>query len=69
VLLVDGESTQTSYHNLDQALLQTDTSLRLFGKPEVAGRRRMGVGLARAESVDAAREKARAVVEAIRVEL
>ncbi|MEE4304395.1 MAG: formate-dependent phosphoribosylglycinamide formyltransferase, partial [Wenzhouxiangella sp.] len=45
-LLVEGESKQVVFENLDRALTRPDTDLRLFGKPEVAGRRRMGVTLA-----------------------
>jgi phosphoribosylglycinamide formyltransferase 2 len=58
VILVEGESRQTRFGNLGAALAEPDTDLRLFGKPEVAGRRRMGVVLARDESVTAATEKA-----------
>jgi phosphoribosylglycinamide formyltransferase 2 len=43
--------------------------LRLFGKPEVRGQRRMGVALALADDVEAARKKARAVIDAIGVTL
>jgi phosphoribosylglycinamide formyltransferase 2 len=46
-----------------------DTDLRLFGKPAVAGKRRVGVTLARGDSLFAAREKARRAAAAIRVEL
>ncbi|MFB1011495.1 MAG: formate-dependent phosphoribosylglycinamide formyltransferase [Thiopseudomonas sp.] len=69
VLLVRGESTQPSFGNLQQALVQPDTALRLFGKPEVSGERRMGVALARGDNLQHARDKANAVIEAIRVEL
>jgi phosphoribosylglycinamide formyltransferase 2 len=68
-LLVDGDSDRVVYTNLAQALAAPGTDLRLFGKPEVRGHRRLGVGLARADSIDRAREKARAVVAAVRVEL
>ena len=47
VLLVEGESDNPSFGNLDQALAEPDTQIRLFGKPAVKGRRRMGVALAR----------------------
>lgn len=69
VILVEGESTQTQFGNLTQALSQPDTSLRLFGKPEVAGKRRMGVALARDVSVKMAKDKAIAVSRAVTVEL
>ena len=51
------------------ALAEPDTQLRLFGKPELSGRRRMGVALALAGSIDAAREKARNAASAIKVSL
>ncbi|MGA6099259.1 formate-dependent phosphoribosylglycinamide formyltransferase [Stutzerimonas marianensis] len=65
VLLVEGESSQVSFGNLDAALAEPDTALRLFGKPEVKGQRRMGVALARDESIEAARAKALRVASAI----
>ncbi|HBP2527265.1 TPA: phosphoribosylglycinamide formyltransferase 2, partial [Pseudomonas aeruginosa] len=55
--------------NLGAALSEADTALRLFGKPEVDGQRRMGVALARDESIDAARAKATRAAQAVRVEL
>ncbi|MAY36014.1 MAG: phosphoribosylglycinamide formyltransferase 2 [Spongiibacteraceae bacterium] len=69
VLLIEGESSRVRYGNLNHALQAPDTDLRLFGKPEVRGKRRMGVALARAESTDAARQQAMAVIEAITVEV
>jgi len=68
VLLPEGHSTQTQFHHLDAALSEADTQLRLFGKPEIAGRRRMGVALARAPSLDEAIEKAKRVIAAIEVQ-
>lgn len=59
VILAEGESCQLSFSNLESVLAETDTQLRLFGKPEVKGRRRMGVVLARGESVDKALQKAK----------
>jgi len=58
VILVNGESDQLTFNNLEQALNISDTQIRLFGKPEVKGQRRMGVALARDENVDAAKQKA-----------
>lgn len=68
-LLVKGNSSRVAFGNLAGALAEPDTDLRLFGKPEVQGERRMGVGLALADSIDEAREKARAVVSAITVQV
>lgn len=58
-ILVDGESSAITYDGLDDALAEPGTSLRLFGKPSVSGRRRMGVALALGETVEDARAKAR----------
>jgi len=69
VLLVAGHSCQMQYGNLAAALAQPDTELRLFGKPEVQGERRLGVALARAESVQQAIDKALQVVKQIQVSL
>ena len=64
-----GESSSLTYGNLDAALQEPDTALRLFGKPEVSGHRRMGVFLARGETIDEALEKARTGHEKIEVRL
>ena len=69
VILVEGNSQQTSFANLGAALSEEDTALRLFGKPEVKGQRRMGVALARDESIEAARAKALRSAQAVRVQL
>ena len=65
-LLVAGASAAVAYEGLDEALAEPGTALRLFGKPEVAGHRRMGVALAVGESVEDARAKARRAAAAIR---
>lgn len=69
VLLVEGQSTSIHYGDLDRALEAPDTQIRLFGKPKVAGKRRMGVAIARGGSIEEAREKARAASAAISVTL
>jgi phosphoribosylglycinamide formyltransferase 2 len=58
-ILVAGDTANLHFENVDAALAAPDTALRLFGKPEVRGKRRMGVALARADSIEAARETAR----------
>ncbi len=68
-LVVEGQSTQMRFGNLDAALAQPDTGLFLFGKPEVSGHRRLGVAVARGPDIDSARAKATRVMEAVRVEL
>jgi phosphoribosylglycinamide formyltransferase 2 len=69
VILVEGSSKQVSFGNLEQALSEPDTQLRLFGKPEVNGKRRMGVALARADSIEDARAKACRASSAVNVQL
>ena len=68
-VLVEGEGSAPTYHGIAAALAEPDTQLRIFGKPEVRGRRRMAVTLARADDVDAARAKARAAAAKISVHL
>ena len=69
VIAAKGYSTSISFTGLDSALAESDTQIRLFGKPEVAGERRVGVALALAEDIDAARVKAKNSAEAIDVHL
>ncbi|PYB89476.1 formate-dependent phosphoribosylglycinamide formyltransferase [Pseudomonas fulva] len=68
VILPQGHSQQTAFTNLGAALSEPDTAIRLFGKPEISGTRRMGVCLARDESIEAARAKATRAAQAVQVE-
>ncbi|WP_319380688.1 formate-dependent phosphoribosylglycinamide formyltransferase [Thiomicrorhabdus sp.] len=68
VILPTGSSTQTAFSNLEQALAEPDTQLRLFGKPDIDGRRRMGVAIARAENIESAVEKAKRAADAVQVD-
>jgi phosphoribosylglycinamide formyltransferase 2 len=58
-ILGEGHSDRIQFAGVDEALRDPDTELRLFGKPEVRGKRRLGVALARGESIEDARDKAR----------
>ncbi|MBL4762299.1 MAG: formate-dependent phosphoribosylglycinamide formyltransferase [Gammaproteobacteria bacterium] len=69
VILVEGKSSQVQFSALEKVLQQPDTQLRLFGKPEVDGCRRMGVVLARDKNIKTAREKAQQAAAAISIEL
>jgi phosphoribosylglycinamide formyltransferase 2 len=69
VLLVAGDSNNICYSGLDKALAEINTQLRLFGKPNVSGQRRMGVALARGTEVGHACRKALAVIKSIQVTL
>jgi phosphoribosylglycinamide formyltransferase 2 len=68
VILPEGLSCQTRFGGLNLALAEPDTELRLFGKPEINGRRRMGVVLALADSIDAAKAKASHCAAQVKVE-
>ncbi|MWP62161.1 formate-dependent phosphoribosylglycinamide formyltransferase [Gilliamella sp. Pas-s25] len=69
VLIVEGDSKQVSFANLDKALNEPQTDLRLFGKPEVKGTRRMGVALAKSVTVKEAINKAINVVKQVKITL
>lgn len=64
-LLVEGSSDNIRFANVERALEQPDTAVRLFGKPEVRGHRRMGVSLALGSSIEEARAKARAMTQVL----
>ena len=68
VLLGEGHSKNVSFHGVHRALSEPDTALRLFGKPELSGRRRLGVALALHDTIEQARARARRVAEQVRIE-
>jgi phosphoribosylglycinamide formyltransferase 2 len=68
-VLVEGEGRHPRYHGVAEALAEPDTQLRIFGKPEVKGRRRMAVTLARDVDIEAARAKAVRAAACLKVEL
>ncbi|GAB5413597.1 MAG: formate-dependent phosphoribosylglycinamide formyltransferase [Congregibacter sp.] len=68
VILPEGESNSLRFGNLAEALSVANTDLRLFGKPEIAGRRRMGVALASAATIEEARALAKATADAVTVD-
>ncbi|MGL6605489.1 formate-dependent phosphoribosylglycinamide formyltransferase [Aeromonas hydrophila] len=68
VVLREGHSQDIRYQGIGEALaLVPGAQLRLFGKPEIAGRRRLGVALARAEDCPTAVEQAKAVAARVDV--
>jgi phosphoribosylglycinamide formyltransferase 2 len=69
VILAEGESTQPGFGNLEEVLKAADTQLRLFGKPGVSGYRRMGVVLARGETIEAALLTAKRASENVSIKL
>lgn len=69
VILPEGESDQPTFGNLEEVLAEPDVQLRLFGKPELQGRRRMGVVVARGQTIDEARQLASDAAAAVKVDL
>jgi phosphoribosylglycinamide formyltransferase 2 len=67
VILAEGNADHVTFGQLDRALAEPDTQLRLFGKPGVRGHRRMGVALARGGSVEEALVKAKRAAAAVTV--
>lgn len=57
-VVVEGDTNRVEFDNLDKVLEEPGTQMRIFGKPEVVGHRRMAVILATDDSVEAARAKA-----------
>ena len=69
VILGDGDSNAPAFEIDPAPLSAPDTALRLFGKPEIHGHRRLGVALARGATLEEARAKATAVAAGVRVVL
>jgi phosphoribosylglycinamide formyltransferase 2 len=65
VILARKHSSDINFSNVAQALTESDTDLRLFGKPDSRPYRRMGVALAKAETTELARKKAFKVASTI----
>ena len=68
VILGEGHSEKISFKGVDKALNEPDTQIRLFGKPSISGRRRLGVAVARGNSIDEAKDKAIRASEAINIQ-
>jgi len=66
-IVVEGKSNQVQFANLDNVLAEPQTNLRIFGKGEVNGHRRLGVLLARDVSTEKALEKVRRAYEKLEV--
>lgn len=66
-IVVEGDTNRIEFDNLEQVLSEPGVQIRIFGKPEIKGHRRMGVILATDESVEAAREKAERAYKKLKV--
>ena len=68
-VVVEGNSDKVIFDNLEEVLAEPGTDMRIFGKPEVKGHRRMGVILATADSVEEAKAKAERAYSKLKVEV
>ena len=66
---MEGKSNQVQFGNLAEVLAEPNTNIRLFGKGEVDGHRRMGVLLARDNSVEEALAKVKRAYDKLDVKL
>ena len=68
-IVVEGDSDCVEFGNLEEVLSEPSTQIRIFGKPEVHGHRRMGVILAKDKTVEAAREKASRAYDRLKIKV
>ncbi|MDV0447269.1 Formate-dependent phosphoribosylglycinamide formyltransferase [Methanosarcinaceae archaeon Ag5] len=69
VILREGNSDRITYSNLEKALLEKDTQIRLFGKPEIKNERRLGVALAKGKTIGDAKRKAKKAADSVVVKM
>lgn len=67
-IVVEGNTNKVVFDNVDKALAEPGTQIRIFGKPEVRGHRRMGVLLAASDTIDEARAKTGRSLDALDIE-
>lgn len=68
-IVVEGDTDKVVFGNLDEVLSEEGVQMRIFGKPEVVGHRRLGVILATADAVEEARAKADRAYKKLKVKL
>lgn len=66
-IVVEGNTDTVEFANLEKALAEDGVQIRIFGKPEIKGHRRMGVLLAWADTVEEARAKTARAYEAMKI--
>ena len=66
-IVVEGDSDKVEFDNLEEVLNEPDVQIRIFGKPEVVGHRRLGVILAKANTLEEARNKVERAYSKLRV--
>ena len=68
-IVVEGDSNKVVFGNLEEVLSEPDVQIRIFGKPEVIGHRRLGVLLASADTIEEARAKVNRAYDKLKVEV
>ena len=68
-VVVEGNSDMVEYEGLDKVLSRPNTDMRLFGKPSVRGHRRMGVLLARGETIEKADKTTEEMLSDLKIRL
>lgn len=66
-VVVEGDTDTIEFDNLEEVLAEPGTDMRIFGKPEIKGHRRMGVILATADTLEEARAKAERAYEKLKI--
>ncbi|EJL6527333.1 phosphoribosylglycinamide formyltransferase 2 [Vibrio cholerae] len=66
-ILGQGQSQNIQFSGLDDALSVPHTQVRLFGKPDIAGRRRLGVALSRGKTTQEATDRAIECAKAVKI--
>ncbi len=66
-IVVEGDTDKVEFDNLEEVLAEEGVQMRIFGKPEIKGHRRMGVILATADTLDEARAKALRAYDKLKV--
>lgn len=66
-VVVEGDTDKIEMDNLEEVLSEEGVQMRIFGKPEIKGHRRMAVILATDETVEAARDKAERAYNKLKV--
>lgn len=66
-IVVEGNTTQVEFDNLEEVLAEEGVQIRIFGKPEIKGHRRMGVILATAETTEEALAKTARAYDKLKV--
>ena len=67
-ILLEGDTSNPQILGIDKALTIKDTEVRIFGKKEIHGKRRMGVVLAKAENIEVAKQNAQQALDFIKLD-